>query len=498
MIILASGPAAGGTWSAADLMNVGRTGHSSTLLENGKVLVSDGFNYEEQFYFDDFIGEWVFTTVRVTSTITELYDPATDQWTVVSGINPATHGIAVRLSDGKVLAAGGFGSSGLYDPVANSWTSADPLLQSRENHTTTLLQDGRVLVAGGSYLATAEIYDPSTGDWTATGSMTVPRQRHTATRLLDGRVLVTGGWHYDGTQTNYNSCELYDPTDGSWSATGSLSFERVYHAAAILHDGRVLVAGSVATPEIYDPIAGTWSSIPAPQVYRGQPRLTVLQSGKVLVTGGSKSSAEIYDPATNSWSSAGEIGGSLSEHSAILLSDGRALVSGGGSNFSAGTGMPPIPSSHESFLYSEDAGPLTPFEAAAAAAGLADDNALADATPFNDGVPNLLKFAFGLNLGGPDTRRMTPGGTAGLPTAYLHEDGGTFFRVEYLRRKNSGLSYTPRKSTTLASDSFSVLTGTPVVSDIIGFPDWERVTVDEPYDPITTTKLFTVVEVTLD
>ena len=93
---------------------------------------------------------------------------------------------------------------------------------------------------------------------------------------------------------------------------------------------------------------------------------------------------------------------------------------------------------------------------------------------------------------------MSPGGAVGLPTAYLQESDGTMWRVEYLRRKNSGLTYTPKKSTTLANGSFTPLTGTPVVSEIVGFPDWERVTVDEPCNPATTPKIFTVVEVILN
>ncbi len=117
------------------------------------------------------------------------------------------------------------------------------------------------------------------------------------------------------------------------------------------------------------------------------------------------------------------------------------------------------------------------------------------AIPHYDGVPNLLKFAFGLNPTGPDVRRMVPGGTVGLPTGYLHQNGGTVWRVEYLRRKNSGLTYTPKKSTGLASSSFVPIVGTQIITEVPGFIEWERVIVDEPYDSGTTPKLFTVVEV---
>ena len=42
--------------------------------------------------------------------------------------------------------------------------------------------------------ATAELDDPATGTWTRTGSLHTARQLHSATLLQDGRVLVAGGF----------------------------------------------------------------------------------------------------------------------------------------------------------------------------------------------------------------------------------------------------------------------------------------------------------------
>jgi hypothetical protein len=67
-----------------------------------------------------------------------------------------------------------------------------------------LLPDGNVLVAGGSD-STAELYDPSTGSFTTTGGMEIVRWAHTATLLQNGKVLVAGG----GARPPLATAELY-------------------------------------------------------------------------------------------------------------------------------------------------------------------------------------------------------------------------------------------------------------------------------------------------
>jgi hypothetical protein len=53
-----------------------------------------------------------------------------------------------------------------------------------------------VLIAGGynaGYLASAELYNPATGTFTPTGSMNTARAGPTATLLNNGMVLIAGG-----------------------------------------------------------------------------------------------------------------------------------------------------------------------------------------------------------------------------------------------------------------------------------------------------------------
>lgn len=139
--------------------------------------------------------------------------------------------------------------------------------------------------------------------------------------------------------------------------------------------------------------------------------------------------------------------------------------------------------------------PLQAFNTWAANAGLTGNNALPAVTPFQDGVSNLLKYAFHMNVGGPDVSKLLPGtGNAGLPYIARATNGSaTTLHFEYLRRKSGGLIYTPRKSPDLTN--WLPLGATPVVTSIDS--EWERVVIEEPYDPVTQPQAFGRVEVTL-
>ena len=116
------------------------------------------------------------------------------------------------------------------------------------------------------------------------------------------------------------------------------------------------------------------------------------------------------------------------------------------------------------------------------------------ATPFNDGVANLLKYAFNMNASGPDVSVLTPGGNAGLPQISVDTSGAVpVLRVAFLRRKGSGLIYTPQRSNSLGS--FVGMAGTQTVTAIDA--QWERVSVEEPAPPSTAPRAFVRVQIAL-
>jgi N-acetylneuraminic acid mutarotase len=256
---------------------------------------------------------------------------------------------ATLLGNGKVLVTGGYSGHGaiqeaeVYDPGTNTWSSAGSMASPRSSHTATLLGNGKVLVVGGfssggysGYLQTAEVYDPGTNTWSSAGSMASPRGLHTATLLGNGKVLVAGGSGSGYLQT----AEVYDPGTNTWSSAGSMASPRGLHTATLLGNGKVLVAGgssgssALQTAEVYDPGTNTWSSASSMASPRGLHTATLLGNGKVLVAGGRSSSsalqtAEVYDPGTNTWSSAGSMTSPRIDHTATLLGNGKVLVAGG-------------------------------------------------------------------------------------------------------------------------------------------------------------------------
>jgi N-acetylneuraminic acid mutarotase len=255
---------------------------------------------------------------------------------------------ATLLQNGKVLMAGGSNGTTaapgeqLYDPANGTWMPTGSLHVSRYRHTATVLFDGKVLVAGGSFdIASAEIYDPINGTWTLTGNMRYGRYGHTATLLSDGRVLVAGG--LDSATNTSKEAEIYDPSTGVWRLLKSLTRARAGHTATLLPNGMVLVAGGAnnngvhESAELFDPSTETWQFTGGNMNHaRANHTATLLPSGKVLVTAGNNNDnpalgdAELYDPSTQTWAFTGNLSASVRYgHKAALLPSGRVLVIGG-------------------------------------------------------------------------------------------------------------------------------------------------------------------------
>jgi Kelch motif/Galactose oxidase, central domain len=285
-----------GQWSPTTDMLHARAYPMVVKLKDGSVLVAGGA-------FDG-----------VPSGTAERYSPDDGGWTQAGTMNSLrTQGTATLLDDGRVLVAGGgnaaaptfaaTASAEIYDPATNAWTVAAPMSLPRALHTATLLKDGEVLVAGGAtaytgslgtVTASAEIYDPRANAWHAAASMSAARYIGSATALGNGQVLVVGGWSFT---TDFDpslaTAEIYDPAANRWTATGSMSTGRARFGLVSLPDGRLLAAGGVgptyrmlATVDLWDPATGRWQPTGSLTAAVMWPAIAVLRDGRALIAGG--------------------------------------------------------------------------------------------------------------------------------------------------------------------------------------------------------------------
>ena len=290
-----------GTFSVTGSMHDARQGHTATLLPDGRVLVTGGDDNSATAY---------------TVATAEIYDPSTGTFTVTGNMTTPRMGhAAVLLTNGKVLIMGGqnFYTSGilqsteLYDPAAGSFTAGSNMTTPRSNHAATRLSTGNVLITGGEQrsgaalvpLATAEVYVASTGTFTPTGTMTTWRVEHTAILLSNGEVLLAGGNDTDilpSGGTTLASAELYDPTAGVFTMTGSMAIARGHHTATELPDGTALIVGGIdlnagvyslnVMTEVFSLSTALFAAGPDLNTPRYWHTATLLLDGRVLVTGG--------------------------------------------------------------------------------------------------------------------------------------------------------------------------------------------------------------------
>jgi hypothetical protein len=328
----ANNPMPSGSLGPASPMLEPRSGHTATLLPDGKVLIVGGMRRNQDFYRSS-----------------ELYDPVTGKFQAAGDMAIARVGhAAVLLHSGKVLIVGGWVGHGetdsaeIYDPSTGKFSTLAKMTSRRGRPAATLLTNGDVLITGGgaSYgpggIASAELFHAATDDFEPLGPMHSARIAQTTTVLRDGRVLIAGGRADSVTA----SAEIFDPATKKFTVTGNLLAARYKHSAGLLPDGRVLLAGgsddrdwsgTMNSAEIYDPKNQTFTAASPLNESRFKlpPEAVQLSSGQLLFAGGSKT-VEVYDPASRKFLlAAGQIDAARHFMTATKLNDGSVLLAGG-------------------------------------------------------------------------------------------------------------------------------------------------------------------------
>lgn len=215
-----------GTFSSTGSMTTARAFHTATLLADGRVLVAGGSP-----------AAWGTTAHLASAEIYDpksgTFTP-TGPMTGGRDFNTATlladgrvlfaGGSTGSQQDVPSAAHEDVPTAEIYDPRTGAFSPTGSMIDGREYHTATLLRDGTVLVTGGggdytnrAFLASAELYDPATGVFAPTGPLGEARTYQAASLLDDGKVLVTGG---TGAVAPLASAEIYDPVTGTFSPAG--------------------------------------------------------------------------------------------------------------------------------------------------------------------------------------------------------------------------------------------------------------------------------------
>ncbi len=315
-------------------MSEPRSGHTATLLKDGRILLAGGMISV--------------TGQELPTASTEIFDPQTGAIRPSAKMSaPRAGHTATLLANGDVLITGGIDEQGpvataeLYRAATGDFVTAGSMQITRERHSATLLQNGRVLITGGTLVRPseqAELYDPQTNSFRQISPMNTRRAAHTSTLLPDGRVLIAGGSESFGSVLQ--SVEIFDPRDDSFKAAGQMQTRRFKHSAVLLEDGKVLLLGGADerewtgrrnSVELYDPLKN--SSQMFGNLNRARfkfPNAVAVSNNGQVIVGGAGRRVEVFDRANSDFKvSAGSLEDEWFYATATPLPDGRVFIAGG-------------------------------------------------------------------------------------------------------------------------------------------------------------------------
>ncbi|MBI4722527.1 MAG: T9SS type A sorting domain-containing protein [Candidatus Stahlbacteria bacterium] len=280
--------AEGYRWSRTGDINDIRQGFASAMFTEGRILLFGGYLPSPLGY----------------PTKYEVFDPSTGIWTQEVSPDSGDHPMALLLPNGKVITWAGNNYYDLYNPQNSTWQVAfsAPSYWWPRCCATLLNNQKALMVYTGSAARLYNCWNNSLE--TINGPNGARKQASAEVLLPDGKVLLAGGIN-NGTQ-----CEIFDPTNNTWSYTGPFNNNRYKQVMVLLPApwNKVLAAGSqdgTTTCELYNIGAGTWAITGAMNYSHKTPGMVLLPNGKPLIVGGrgagSHKKCELFDPNNNTW-----------------------------------------------------------------------------------------------------------------------------------------------------------------------------------------------------
>lgn len=317
----------------------------------------------------------------------EYYDPKTRKFYLLDncGLEMANGSIAVKLLDGRVLFTGGdpdsirtnFFEAVLFVPSENTFVASSKMFAKRLNHSATLLNDGKVFIAGGSgyetndlniekytaNLKSTELYNPVTNKFERGDELPISYKEHTAIKLKDGNVLLLGGFK-DTQECQSEKCDpynydiyLFNPNLNTYKKNGTLLQGRRMHTVFYLPPNKVyLMEGAGPAKYINGNETNFYSPLSSIELFDYKAKVSIivnkrhsqalqlkpilLPNNKILFVGGFSgagigyteySDVELYDPKLNRFEKIENSNVHIPSNSyAVLLKNNDVLISGGG------------------------------------------------------------------------------------------------------------------------------------------------------------------------
>jgi hypothetical protein len=338
------------TFSVGPDLAVDRTRHTSTRLFDGKVLLTGGVH-----------GQQTFPSTSTSTACTN----ATPSKTLIYDDGETFTGILIG-DIVEIMSGAATGAIGVVTNVTQDGAGTGSDFLTVTDLTVDVSVNDTYRILKGRQTG-AEEFNSTGTTTTVTGSMNVPRYGHTATLLQDGKVFIAGGWYdykSDPNDPTEFTTEIYDPdidifryaASPGWPESGYLLTSRFFHTATLLEDGKVLICGGIdrgdgdfisngwsgtilSSAQVFDPVNETMTTVGSLNRASFAHTATLLASGKVLITGGVESivngadyiynTAEIYDPTTRAFTMLENIGEQRGYHSAVLLPNNKVLIADG-------------------------------------------------------------------------------------------------------------------------------------------------------------------------